>query len=401
MAVTTSNSAYILKTLWPQKRVENTVYKDHAFLAMVPKNEEFYGDSMVLAVRFADTQGRSATFSTAQANKGNHQGKKFILTRVKDYQLVSLETEAILASKNDRGALIRNLDTEMDSGMNNIGKSLATALYRTGTGSIGQSASTASPITLVNINDITSFEVGMVITASQTDGGALRAGSGTITAIDRDAGTITYSGTITSLTANDYLYAQGDEAAAGSNLKVAGLLAWLPSTAPATGGSDSFFSVDRSSDVTRLAGLRVDATGLNPEEACVTALSKLSREGGRPDHLFVNHLDFRNIEISIGSKLVYKPMSVGEIGFTGLELIGPRGPVMVVPDQDCPSGRGFALQMDTWKFYSLEKAPQVLDLDGNRLSREPTADRWEARIVYFGNLGCVAPGYNANIAMPT
>ena len=72
----------------------------------------------------------------------------------------------------------------------------------------------------------------MVIVAASTTTGSLRSGSGTITAIDRDAGTITYTGTITSLTANDYLFTQGDAPNGGANVKVSGLAAWIPSSAP-------------------------------------------------------------------------------------------------------------------------------------------------------------------------
>lgn len=408
MSVSVSNSAYILKTLWPQKRVVNEVYKDHALLAMIPKSEQFYGENMVIAVRIADTQGRSASFSIAQAAAGNHQGKKFIITRASDYQVVSLSTEAILASKNDRGALIKNLDTEMQSGMNNISKSLATALYRGQSGYLAQIGTVAaSSITLSNINDVTSFELGMVLVASATKTGANRAtpATATITGVNRDTGVLafatnTFAGT--NWTGSDYLFAYGDNANnSGSGNKVSGLEDWLPTTAPTSG--DSFFSVDRSVDTTRLAGLRMDVSGLNPEEGLITVLSRLGREGGRPDHAFTNHLDFRNIEFQLGSKVVYKQSSVGDIGFTGIEVISGsgRGTCTLYADQDCPAGRLFALQLDTWKLHSLEECPMIMDLDGNKLSRVYNADLWEARLVYFAQTACEAPGCNATVTMPS
>lgn len=412
MSVSVSNSAYILKTLWPQRRVVNTVYKDHAFLAMIPKNEQFYGENMVIAVRYADTQGRSASFSTAQAAAGNHAGVRFYLTRAADYQVVSLSTEAILASKNDRGALIKNLDTEMQSGMNNIAKSLATALFRGRSGYVGRiGAVAASSITLANINDVSSFEVGMVLVASATKTGSNRStpATATITAVNRDTGVLgfatnTFSGTNWSASSSgDYLFAAGDNANnSGSGNKVLGLEDWLPGTAPVA-GSDSFLQVDRGVDATRLAGLRMDVSGLNPEEGLITVLSRLGRENGRPDHAFCNHLDFRNIEFQLGSKVVYKQMAVGEIGFTGIEVISGsgRGTCTVLADQDCPAGTLYALQMDTWKLNSLEECPMILDLDGNKLSRVYNADLWEARICYFANTSCDAPGYNAVVTMPS
>lgn len=394
--VTTTTTAAILKTLWPQGRVDNMVYKDHPLFAMMPKSEAFFGANLVLAVRYADSAGRSATFAKAQANVGAFASSKFTLTRVKDYQICQLDSEAIEASENDKGALIAALDTELESGFNNISRSLATALYGTGSGSIGRVGSfTATAITLKNIDDVAKFETGMKLVASSADttGSRNSAAATPVTAVDRDLGIVTCDTTLIAALANDdYLQIEGDW-----NAKVSGLAAWLPSTAPT---ATPFFGMDRSVDVTRLGGLRIDCSGLNPEEEAVTVLSKLAREGGRPSHIMCNHKDFRGIEISIGSKVEYEMASVGDIGFTGIKLNGPKGPVTVHADQDCDSGTAYALQMDTFKLYSLKKAPRIFDRDGNKLSRVYNADSWEARIGYFAQLGCHAPGYNANVVMP-
>lgn len=406
MAVLVSNTDVkaVLKTLWPQKRINNMVYPDHPFLAMVAKNEAFYGENMVIAVRIGDSQGRSATFATAQANATGFKARKFIITRVKDYQVVSLETEAIMASENDRGALIKALDTEMETGLNNISKSLAVSLFRGAAGAIGTLASdpgTGTTLQLANIDDITSFEVDMQLVFAANTTSALRAGgSRTITAVDRDLGTIEVDAAMdAAVGSGDSIFAEGDYVSSSDRLKVSGLADWLPSTAPVL-GSDSFFSVDRGIDPVRLGGLRIDVSGLNPEEGAVTVYSKLSREGGRPSMEFRNHADFRKLEIALGSKVCYEDLSVGEIGFQAIKINGPKGPVRLMADQDCPSGKSYALDMRTWKLHSLKKCPQVLDLDGAELSREASADRWEARIAYFAQLACDAPGWNSVNTLP-
>ncbi len=403
VGVTTTTTAAILKTLWPQSRVEDLVYADHPLFAMMPKSESFYGANMVLAFRYADSQGRSTDFATAQANVGAFASAKVTLTRVKDYQICQLDSEAIEASENDKGALISALDTELESGFNNISRSLATALYGNGSGLLGRGATitNTNTITLENVDDIVNFEVGMQVVAAATETGALR-DSGDATAVltvDRDAGSFTILvSDISSLGATDYYFVEGDAPNnTGVMAKVTGVAGWIPATAP---GATAFFGLDRTPDVTRLGGLRIDCTGLNPEEAVVTVLSKQSREGGRPSHMMTNHKDFRGIEISIGSKVEYEMASVGNIGFTGIKVIGPKGVAVVHADQDCKSGRMFSLQLNTWKLYSLKKAPRIFDRDGNKLSRVYNADSWEARIGYFAQLGCVAPGYNANVTMP-
>ncbi len=413
MTVSVASLQYALKTLWPQDRIKNEVYPKHPFLAMIPKKTTFKGDSAYIALRTGDPQGRSAQFSVAQTisqltgagNAGSSRGSRFLLTRAKDYQIINLETEVILASEGDEGALVAALDTEMTSGTNNIGKSLATALFRGQTGQIGTiGAITATTITLSNANDVTSFEVGMRLVASATATGANRTTPATadIIGVDRDNGILTFgAGTFTGTNwaaPTDFIFSQGDNAnGSGSGNKVSGLADWLPATTPT---ATPFFGVDRTSDATRLAGLRIDGSALSPEECLILTLSRQAREGGNQSHWFMNHADFRNIEISLGSKVVTAYQTVGSVGFKTLQVQGPKGVVDIVADQDCPSGRGYSLDLSTWKLFTLGEAPRILDMDGNQLSRVATADQFEARMVYFGQVYTDAPGYNATVAMP-
>ena len=88
-----------------------------------------------------------------------------------------------------------------------------------------------------------------------------------------------------------------------------------------------------------------------------------------------------------------------EIGFRGIVINGPRGPIKVIPDQNCPSDRAFMLQMDVWKLYSLGKAPKILDADGMKMLRDSNADSVEVRVGYYAQIGCRAPGWNSNIRL--
>jgi hypothetical protein len=193
----------------------------------------------------------------------------------------------------------------------------------------------------------------------------------------------------------DYIFVQGDYDA-----KIKGLRAWLPDAAPT---STPFFSVDRTSDASRLAGIRVDGSNLPIEEALVKAANRVAREGGRPDHVFMSFDKFNDLVNSLGSKVQYVQEQVkagtGYVGFQTIMIHGPRGAIKVIPDQNCPSDRAFMLQMDVWKLYSLGKCPRILDTDGLKMLRESSADAVEIRVGYYAQLGCRAPGYNANIQL--
>ena len=130
----------------------------------------------------------------------------------------------------------------------------------------------------------------------------------------------------------------------------------------------------------------------------------LFREGGRPDVIFMNPLSYSELIKSLGSKVVYDLMrssDVADVFFEAVRIHLPSGSAMVVADPNCPSGRAYMLQMDTWKMYSLGMAPKILMTDGLRFLRENNADAVEVRAGYYAQMGCTAPGWNATIALAT
>lgn len=176
--------------------------------------------------------------------------------------------------------------------------------------------------------------------------------------------------------------------------------AWIPATSPS---NTPFFSVDRSVDPTRLGGIRYDGSALPIEEAIIGAIHRVAREGGKPTHCFMNYKRWDELVKSLGSKVNYidEAVKTGEafVSFRGVMVHGPKGPVKVMPDQNCPNDVAFLLQMDTWKLYSLGKVPRLIDSDGLKMLRESSADAVEVRVSYYAQLGCRAPGYNARIKL--
>lgn len=401
MAATTSTIDYALKRLYPSQRIENLVYQDNPLFAMVKKAPGFGGSAKAVVVRHRDTLGRSATFTQAQSAIGNASGVQFLVTRVKDYQLFSIDTEAILATQGDKAAFLSGLDTEVSSAMNNMGRSLAIAMYGSGTGALGVVTVSTVTWTLQDINQITNFEVGMKLVVAATETGNLRnSGTGqTITAINRDTGVITVDANTDSAVTGDYVFVKGDHAATYSAAeKMSGLEAWNPASAP---GATAFFGVDRSSDPSRLGGLRIDISALNPEEGLITALHSLAREGGRPSHLFLNYIDSKNIHLALGSKAEMAYTSVGQVGFSTIKVTGPKGDVLIVPDQNAPAAVGRLLTLSSWELGHAGELINKLAEDGSMISRVYNADQFEGRLAFYGNLSCNAPGHNARLVLPS
>ena len=398
-----------LKEHYKPERVRNMVYQNNPLMALMPKYERFGGENMPIPIIVTGPQRRSATFATGQANTSTSTLRQFLLTRSKDYSFALIEHEAIKASQANTDAFLRYATMEIDGAIHSLKRSMAIAMFRDGNGARGQvsvepSEQSNMVITLKKDEDITNFEVGMVVNVhSALTGGAQRNRNGsatdfTVDAVDRDAGTLTFTGEAYdsngTIAADDFLFIKGDRGALAT-----GLDGWIPGTAPTSG--DSFFGVDRSADPTRLAGNRFDGSALPIEEALIGAASRVAREGGAPTHCFVDFKTYSNLEKALGSKVVYDKVAAtdADVGFTALTINGPRGAIQVVPDQNCIPDVGFLLQMDTWALNSLGAAPQILDADGaGQLLRTGHLDAYECRVGAYYNISCVAPGYNCRIA---
>lgn len=397
--VTSASSA--LKVYYSDQRIVQMMYQDNPLYALMPKVKDFYGKIYPLPMRVTNPQGRANTFANAQAQKTTSVYKDFQLSRKTDYALASITSEAIMASETNPGAFLRLATAEIDGALMSLKRSLAWALYGDGSGALATlagatSISAANPavITLQYAEDIVKFEVGQLIQARNTSTARVFATgvtTATVVGVDRDAGTITTdvdnSGNTSTITTSSTLNVVGDY-----NAKLTGLAGWVPSVAPT---SAAFFSVDRSSDKTRLGGVRVTSTGKPMDEAFIDAARRLGREGGSPDYGMLGFGKYATLEKTCGSRVVYDDVEIAGIGFRGIKISGPNRPFTVLPDRDCGDQLGYLLTMDTWGLYSLKEPVMILDLDGNKMLREGSADSYEVRCASYSQAGCTFPGANA------
>ena len=400
-----------MKHMYPYKKVENMVYKNNPLLAMIPKETSFPGRNATYAVEYGMTTGRSASFQTAQNNRGGTKLEDFVVTRVKDYAVVSVDNETLLAADGSEGSLLDVAKSKTDSALHALARTMGRDIYRSGTGAIGQIHASPSlgntSIELVAGHAV-NFEVGMRLKASATDGSALYGGVLEVTAVDRDNDVLTTSvaGTtgIPSLTSEDFLYVEGDAANGGSNIKMSGLDAWIPSSV----SSSSFFGVDRTLDSTRLGGQRQGYAN-SVQETIINAAVKTAREGGRPDCVFMNPTDWAELALDLEGRAAVAGANnrrrydandrAAAFGFSSISIATPTGMVDVYADHNCPINVAYLLQMDTWKLKSLGPAPRLLDFDGLKGIRQSNEDGVEYRWGYYGNLLCTAPGFNCRVAL--
>lgn len=405
-ALERSDVLAVLKEFYPDAQVpKEELYTKAPLFAMFEKDEEASGEFYKVPLKYGNPQGRSATFSNAQGNQRPSKWAGFDVQYADDYGTAAIHGKVIDASRNDRGAFVRHFKNEMDGSIQQLKRSAVHAIFRNGGGSMGQISTDSTVASLViklaQVTDIVFFEVGQVLEADDTDGssgGAVRAGSAEISAINRITGELTtatsnWSTKITGLAVSDHLFVQGD-----FGLKMKGLDAWIPSTDPS---ATLFHNVDRSVDTLRLGGVRYDASSQNVEEGLIDGVELTVRHGGSPDVIVLHPKQYARLVKLLGSKAVYdkRTSEDGKIGFRVLKLTLDSGDVDVVSDAGCQIDVAWALQMDTWVIASMGRIPKVLDDDGLPYLRQASADGVEVRSVYRGNLACYAPGWNGRIKL--
>jgi len=418
-----------MKEMYPYKKVENLVYDNNPLLAMIPKETKFPGRNATYAVEYGVTPGRSANFQTAQNNRGGTKIQDFVVKRIKDYAVVSLDNETLLAADGREGSLLDVAKAKTDSALLALSRSMGRDVFRSGNGDIGATATTTgTTITLTVPDDVVNFETGMRLSAfltSDTTNNALLNNGATveIDKVDRDAGTLEIKTGTTLQAAWGHgapvqLVPEGDGRNSGDALKMTGIEAWIPKEIDvANTGSDILWGCNRVQDTTRLGGQRIAYdSNITLVRHIIKAGTRLAREGGRPDVVFVNPMDMELIAAeleghgSIGSVVAGKipgPASqrryngkeaAVQFGFTSVSVATPAGVVDLISDHNCPKGVGYMLQMNTWALKSLGAAPRVLDFDGLKGLREANSDGVEYRWGYYGNLLCKSPAYNCRIA---
>jgi len=405
MALDWSATSAMLKERYNFDRILKLGWRKYKFFMILRKDFGAGGDQEKIPVDVASVQARSATFSTAQSLAASLSGTRraFEVTCQENYSLARVTGKMIAATRNNEVAFLKALEGEIDGAYDSILKDTERDLFRDGHGLLAQVASVSTTtLTLANAADAHLFEVGMEVVATTGSGANPRSGSATITAIDRDAGTLesdsNWTSQITGLTANDYLAPQGDFTAANDRKKIYGLEAWCPATAPSAG--DSFFGVDRSVDVQRLAGTRYDATTNNEnlDEALINAQSEGAMNGALPRICFMSNVNYRKLVNLLGSKKEYglvpaqgREGPLADIGFKSVKVYGDEGEIDVLSHPYCPIDVAWMFDPDALVFMGMGEYPAIIDDDGQRVLRVYNDNSVEARIGGYPQLATQNP----------
>lgn len=403
LATITTNVEPIFKQ-WYARSYVNMFYRDRPAMGMIAK-ERAGGEQVKQPIKISQGAGQSATYSNADTNTSSAVRRPFFADWGKDYSLAKVQNDIIELSESNTGAIVKALADETETAVDALGNRFERDLFRSGYGELGTVASISTvTLTLTIRADAQNFFPGQVLVGATGVGSGALLNSGAtavVSAVDRDAGTLTsasnWTAQIAALAATNVLFQQGDRANAGSPtpMKVVGFSGWLPLTAPTTG--DSFFGVDRSLDPVSLAGVRVPGIGKPVQGAIYDLAVRIGENGGAPDTAFVSFDDFGQLATELENRAVYDNIQGAGItvSYEAITIAGPKGRIKVFPDTFCPADRLFVLTKRDWTIYCGGGAnPMYPSLKGVSLLDVYNDDAVQIRHKTLAQLMCAAPGHS-------
>lgn len=389
------------KEQFPQITLNQLSDMERDFLKWVPKKDNLVGDGIWVPMRFAKPQGLSSNFAGMQASHTEGQTEKAFITRNRYYSGISVDAEAMYASRDTMGAFFEVKVKELEDVIKQHGEELEKALWGDGSGIKGTIASitNANPsvITLTVPEEVANFSYGEYLECR--DGATDRGGDERIASVNYDAGTLT----MTSNVVADHAWAAGDTLIRGTadasasdyNALLKGVSAWIPETAETSG---TFLQMDRTKDVERLQGFRQGYAG-SIEETVKNLCTKGARLGAKFSSGWLTHGNWNRLEIELGSRAIRDEGSDVAFGIPNLKYNSSRGPIRFMPGTFMKEDTGYLLNRDTWTLHHMRGLPHIVDDDGLNAIRGEGFDGIEIRIRHWAGLSCEGPKHNARFAI--
>ena len=391
-----------LKEFYVGTVVADLVYKNHPWLAIVPKNPEVRGNIYPKPVRYANITGQSALYATAHANQGPATRDRWELSHIDNYAKATVSNKVIELSLGSPAAFREALTDAVDSAYSAFGNDTHFEL-------LAKHAKGARAVIVTATNEVASgevvlgagearyFERGMVIQHSDSPQASIIAEERVVISVNRATDTIVYGTDLSTPdgftvpgVATDFLYRSGD-----FDAKADSLATWLPGSSVT---SDLFKTIDRTDDPTRLAGVdastgSVDATAPLLDDLIQTG-ANLYREGSSPDICLLNPVDHAALAFETekrAARYVKVGATSGSLSFSALEIMTGAGAVPVVSDPGLAEDSMAMGEKSAVELFSAGGLPRMFKKDGSFYHREETADSLAFYLFGFYNQCIQAP----------
>lgn len=415
MAVVLSDVTNALKkVLLPY--IQDNFDKEHILLDNIKKGDvQFINNTFYAPVRTSRHGGITnlandgSTLVSGSSSIGQASVNTKIVTGTFD-----ISDLVIKATRSKEGA-VENLLTQQASTLSDdFAKGLNRQYYSDGVGVVAQvQSSTSATVFVATVvkGTGTAVDDGRVLDTYGTVNGDISptkylqpgnyigvgsAASGSAIILSITNGSVTTSGDPTA-TANDPVYiVDGAYAGAGTS-EIQGVRAALSS----------------SSGTSQYAGIARSTTGWTPQLGTTAGALTLSEmtdkyiaalEYSKMSDRFVILMN-RTLYSKYGKILTAMRRAVNETeligGFSGLEFVAGRGKVGVFLDFDVPDGEVEIINLDTWQSCQVDPMEWLEDPGTGSLVRRVDKITYQATMVWYTNLMCLAPAANARLTQKT
>jgi len=391
------NVLAILKVWYDNQRVENLLFRNSPTLRKIQR-QKFGGKYYPLPMMYARTGAVAGDYRKALAAAAD--GPKNVEAQVTAAQMFSVFTispKEYLASKEYKGAYMTVLAEKAFASNEALRKTLAASLFGTGCGEAGLTTSgAAANATVLTIDgraaitvDINS-QIYFLDSADPVTGNALASsanGYHNIVSVDVNSAAVDGSANITisppiangvTVNASTMVMLYGCRAANKAPLLPSGLAAWLPTVNGRQGAVWStyigipFFGVNRAVYPTRLAGSFVQGVnGDKKKDNITTAIRAVRRNGGVPNLIVFNDVDFQSVMAEIAATQNAWQMTQGSdagknttavTGFGSLEWSFSTNFLKYsIDDPYCPQGTAYVLDESGIKFLCLTNNEEQME----------------------------------------
>ncbi len=277
-------------------------------------------------------------------------------------------------ARNNLGTLIDIKGSEADDVRDNMLNTLEFQLWSDGSASRGQVAvgglngsEATRVLTLSNPSDVYNFPHGTLFRGNTTATGAGTSHS--------DIYKVTYNDPVNGkITAVQVTNTAGQELAAEDYLHVLaskdGYMPGIPTFIPSSDPSDTLLGVTRTADPAT-SGWRFPFVN-SISETVQRSFAFMGRWVNRAAMKYIvclSTMDWFKLSLEREGRIMEDPGAYQKWGLTGLAVNTPFGPITCVAVPQLGDGRGYIIDWDSWKLYTLKNLPHVVDEDGQTFVR--------------------------------
>ena len=376
--VTTQTADSVLKNYYLDAVAEQLNKAANPLLAAISHSvQDVSGKDVRKTVRYGVSGGVGAgTEEGTLPNPAGNRYAQFVSTLKNLYGTIEITDKAIRASRNNEGAFVSLLNSEMDGLIKSSAFNFGRMLYGDGSGRLAVISSSKGNV--YTVDTVQNLAEGMVVDVfTSTD--APQASNVTVASVDRNKSTVTLAN-VSFTGAGQIIYLQKSK-----NLEITGLGAIFSD-------SGTLYGLPRENNAW-MTPTKIDEVGEITEEVMMKAIDEAEERSGGKINFIVCSSGVRRALVKALS--AYRTMDSVELE-GGVKALSFNG-IPVVADRFCPKGTMYLLNTNDFVLHELCDWQWLEGEDGKILKQVAGKPVYTATLVKYAELLCYCPGGQARL----